>query len=225
MATVELRAQRRAVLGKKVRFLRREGQIPASLYGPGVASLPLQLPARETELALRRISTSTLVPLHVDGEPVRRVLVREIQRHPTGEQVLHLDLFAVSMNEVMRASVPIHVVGEAPAVNLLDGTLIHSLEAVEVEALPTDLPARLDVDVSGLDTLHSMVHVSDLAAPPGVTILTPADSVIVSVSPPRLAAEELPEAAAEAAPAAAAAEEAPAAEESSEAQPEGEAGS
>ncbi len=214
MANIELRAQRRAVTGKKVRFLRREGLVPASLYGPGVASVPLQLPARETELALRRISSSTLVPLFVDGEPMRRVLVRQVQRHPTSEQVLHFDLFAVAMDTTMRAAVPLHFVGEAPAVTQLDGTLVHSLDTVEVEALPTDLPARLDVYLSPLDSLHSAIHAGDLTMPAGVTLLTPPDAVIASVAPPRLAAEELAEAeadpVAEAAPAAAPAAEAPA---------------
>jgi large subunit ribosomal protein L25 len=202
MANIELRAQRRAVTGKKVRFLRREGLLPASLYGPKVQSVALQLPARETEHALRRIGSSTLVPLMVDGEPMRRVLVREIQRHPTSEEVLHIDLFAVAMDTTMRAAVPLHFVGEAPAVTQLDGTLVHSLDSVEVDALPMDLPSRLDVDLSLLESLHSSIHASDLHIPAGVTLITSPDALIATVSPPRLAAEEMPEA--EAAPAAAA---------------------
>jgi len=202
MANIELRAQRRAVTGKKVRFLRREGLLPASLYGPRVESVALQLPARETELALRHIGSSTLVPLIVDGEPMRRVLVREVQRHPTSEEVLHLDLFAVAMDTTMRAAVPLHFVGEAPAVTQFDGTLVHSLDSVEVEALPMDLPSRLDVDLSLLESLHSSIHASDLHIPANVTLITPPDALLVTVSPPRLAAEELAEA--EAAPAAAA---------------------
>src|SRR4051794_15076510 len=214
MANLELRAERRAVLGKKVRFLRRDGLVPASLYGPGLTSVALQLAARETEAAMRRISSSTLVPLVMDGEPTRRVLVREVQRHPTGEQVLHLDLFAVSMNETMRTPVSLAFLGEAPAVKQLEGTLIHNLDAVEVEALPDDLPGRLEVDLSGLESLHSTIHVSDLVAPERVTILTPPETVIVSVAAPRLvAAEEQPAEAAEATPAA---EAAPATEESEE---------
>jgi large subunit ribosomal protein L25 len=212
MANLELRAQRRAVLGKKVRFLRRDGLVPASLYGPGLTSVALQLPARETESALRRISTSTLVPLVVDGEPARRVLVREVQRHPTGEQVLHLDLYAVSMSETMRTPVSLAFVGEAPAVKQLEGTLIHNLEAVEVEALPGDLPSRFEIDLSGLESLHSTIHVRDLVAPERVTILTAPETVIVSVAAPRLITAEEQAEEAEAAPAAAA-EAAPATEE------------
>jgi len=205
MADVELRAERREVLGKKVRFLRRKGLVPANLYGPGLDSMALQLPAKATELALRRISSSTLVPLAVEGEPTRRVLVRDIQRHPTGEQVLHLDLFAVSMSETMRTAVSLHFLGEAPAVAQFDGTLLHNVDSVEVEALPSDLPPRIPVDLSALDTLQAVIHASDLTIPDKVTLLTPPETVIVSVAPPRLAAEETPTEAAAEAPAEAAA--------------------
>ena len=209
MANLELRAQRRAVVGKKVRFLRRQGLLPASLYGPGVESVALQLPARETEAALRRIGPSTLVPLIVDGEVPRRVLIRQVQRHPTGEQALHLDLFALAMNEPIRSPVPLHFVGEAPAVAELDGTIVHELDTVELESLPDDLPTRLDIDLSVLRELHSAIHVRDLAVPRGVTVLTTEDATIVSVQPPRVEVEAVEEAAAEAPEA-----EAPAAAES-----------
>jgi large subunit ribosomal protein L25 len=199
MADLELRAQRRAVVGKKVRFLRRQGLLPASLYGPGLPSVALQLPAREAEAVLRRATATTLLPLHVDTEPARRVLVRGVQRHPVSEQALHVDLFAISMTETTRAEVPIHFVGEAPAVTQFDGTLVRSLESVEVEALPTDLPARLDIDLSTLVDLHSVVHAGDLALPPGVTLLTSPDAVLVNVVPPRIETEAAVEAAAEAA--------------------------
>ena len=202
MADLVLRAQRRAVIGKKVRFLRRQGLLPASLYGPGVASLPLQLPAREADAVLRRATATTLLPLHVDDGPARRVLVREVQRHPVSEQALHVDLFAISMTETTRAEVPLHFVGEAPAVTQLDGTLVRSLESVEVEALPTDLPARLDIDLSTIVDLHTVVHASDLVLPPGVILLTPLDAALVTVVPPRVETEAALEAAAEAEPAA-----------------------
>src|SRR5581483_1839579 len=158
MADVVLRAQRRAVLGKKVRFLRRQGLVPASLYGPGLAPAALQLPGRELEHALRQMTPTTLAALEVQGEPARRVLVREVQRHPVDERTLHVDFYAMPMDVTIRADVPVQTVGEAPAVTVLGGTLVRSAETVQVEALPTDLPERIEVDLSGLTELHHAIH-------------------------------------------------------------------
>lgn len=201
MATRELRAQRRTILGKHVARLRRAGLTPANLYGPGLASVPLQLPTRELDLALRHIGPTTFVQLVVDEDPPRRVLVREVQRHPVTDQTLHVDFFAASLSEPMRATVPLHFVGEAPALSTFDATLVHSLEAIEVECLPSELPTRLDVDLSGLTELHAVLHVRDVPVPPGVTVLSPPDAVVVSVVPSTVEAEAA--AAAEAAPPAA----------------------
>ncbi len=208
MADLALRAERRAVVGKKVRALRRQGLLPANLYGPGVEPTPLQVPTREAELVLRRVTPTTLLGLQVNGEGPRRVLVREVQRHPVTDALVHVEFFAVPMDEAIRAEVPIHLVGEAPAVAERGGTLVRSLDVVEVEALPADLPTRLDVDLSSLVEFHSAIHVRDIPLPRGVTMLTPGESPVVTVVPPRLeAAEEAPEApAAEAAPRAEAAE-------------------
>jgi large subunit ribosomal protein L25 len=213
MADLEIRAERRDVVGKRVRLLRRQGLIPGNLYGPGAGSAPLQLPAKETEAVLRRTTRTTLLPLIVGQEPPRRVLVREVQRHPVSEQALHVDFYAPPMDEPVRTAVPLHFVGEAPAVAQLDGTIIHSAETVEIEALPGDLPARLDVDLSGLEELHSTVHVRDLVVPPGVKMLSDPETTVATVVPPAVLPEEEEAAAAEAAPEEAApAEPAPAGE-------------
>ena len=196
MADLELRARRRAVLGKKVRFLRREGWLPASLYGPGIESTALQLPSREVEAVLRRATGTTLLPLYVDDDSPRRVLVRQVQRHPVSDQALHVDFFALPMNETTRAQVPLHFVGDAPAVTQYEGTLVRSLETVEVECLPPDLPARLDVDLSVMVDLSSMIHAGDLDLPSGVTLLTAPEATLISVVPPRVETEGAPEEAA-----------------------------
>src|SRR5438067_1405591 len=172
MADVVLRAQRRAVVGKKVRFLRRQGLVPASLYGPGVTPSALQVPVKELDTALRQMTATTLAELEVEGEPTRRVLVRQVQRHPVSEHTLHVDFFAMPMDVTIRADVPVQFVGEAPAVFELGGTLVRSVETVQVEALPMDLPERFEVDLSGLREVHHAIHASDLELPPGVTLLT-----------------------------------------------------
>ncbi|HZU07885.1 MAG TPA: 50S ribosomal protein L25 [Chloroflexota bacterium] len=195
MAALELRAERRAILGKKVRRLRQQGLLPANLYGPGLASVPLQLPLREAEALLRRVTPTTLLALAVDGEGTRQVLVREVQRHPVTDRLLHIDFYAVPVDEPVRTEVPLHFVGEAPAVAELGGTLVHNLEALEIECLPRDLPSRIDVDLSALRTLHDVLHVRDLALPPGVTVLTPGETPVVTVVPPTVEEEAAVEAA------------------------------
>jgi large subunit ribosomal protein L25 len=220
MTDIVLRAEPRAARGKKVRFLRREGLVPASLYGPGVESAALQLPARELDHALRQMTGTTLASLEVVGAPTRQILVREVQRHPVSERTLHVDFFAMPMDVAIRADVPIQVVGEAPAVTVLGGTLVRSAETVQVEALPTDLPQRFEVDLSPLAEFHHAIHASDLELPPGVTLLTPPETALVTVLPARIEAELAAEAA-EAAEAAAEAQ--PAAEAESEAAPAAEA--
>src|SRR5262245_54733665 len=137
MAAAELRAEPRAVVGKRVRFLRRDGLVPANLYGPGRESRALQVPARELRTLLRHTTPTTLVPLVVASEPAVQVLVRHVQRHPVTELPLHVDLYAMAMNVAMRAAVPLHFVGDAPAVTVHNGTIVHNIEAVEVEALPS----------------------------------------------------------------------------------------
>src|SRR5205823_3798314 len=139
-----------------------EGLVPGSLYGPGVDSAPLQLSARDVDNALRQMTATTLAVLEVEGEPTRRVLVREVQRHPVNERTLHLDFFAVPMDTSIRADVALQFVGDAPAVTELDGTLVRNAETVQVEALPTDLPSRIDVDLSELREFHHAIHASDL---------------------------------------------------------------
>jgi len=193
---VVLRAQRRAVRGKKVRFLRREGLVPASLYGPGVEPAALQLTGRDLDAALRQMTATTLAALEVEGESMRRVLVREVQRHPVNERTLHVDFFAMPMDVTIRADVPVQAVGEAPAVTVLGGTLVRSVETVQVEALPTDLPERFEVDLSGLSEFHHAIHASDLVLPAGVTLLTAPDTALITVLPARIEAELATEAAA-----------------------------
>lgn len=212
MADVVLRAAPRTARGKKVRFLRREGLVPASLYGPGVEPAALQLPQRELDHALRQMTGTTLASLEITGSPTRRVLVREVQRHPVNERTLHVDFFAMPMDVAIRADVPVQVVGEAPAVTILGGTLVRSAETVQVEALPTDLPQRFEVDLSPLSEFHHAIHASDLVMPNGVTLLTPPETALIAVLPARLEAELAAEAAETAEAAAATAEAAPEAE-------------
>lgn len=193
MDTVQIDAEPRTVLGKKVKLLRQQGLVPANVYGHHLASVPLQLPEKLVAMRVARAGRSTLFSLQLgNGEP-RTVLVKEVQRHPVSGKVLHVDFFQVAMTEMLRASVPLHFVGEAPAVRETGGTLLHNITSVEVESLPADLPSSIEVDMSSLATLDDALHVSDLRVPDGVEVLTGPDELIAKVAPP--AVEEAPAAA------------------------------
>jgi large subunit ribosomal protein L25 len=204
-------------MGKKVAQLRRSGYLPANVYGHGLDSVAVQVSAEEMEHTLKAAVANEVIDLKIAGERAARpVVIQKIQRHPLTSGVLHAEFYQVSLREKMRADVPLIVVGSSPGVNTFNGVLVHALEVLHVEALPLDLPSRIEVDITPLDQLEATIHVRDLVIPPGVTVLAEDDAVVVKVASPRVGAEE-----GEEAPAAVAAEHAPAAAESAEAGAEG----
>ncbi len=184
MEQVVLKAERRRVIGKKVKQLRREGKLPAVLYGKHIEPIPLVLDYREASKALRGLSTSTLVILEVEGQR-HTAVVRERQKDYIKNKLLHVDFQALSLTEKMRAEVPIELEGEAPAVKTYGGILVHTLESVEVESLPGDMPERLIVDLSSLEEIGDSITVSDLVLPPNVKVLEDPDETIVVITAPR----------------------------------------
>ena len=181
----------RMVTGKKVRFLRREGMVPVHFYGRGVDSLALQVEAA----TLRRVITSAgrNVPVRVsidgrDGEEI--CFIRDAQRHPVSEDLLHVDFYRVDVDRVVRAEVPVIMDGEAPAVRNLGGVLLQPFNSLEVEALPLDMPAAFHVDVTGLEDFEAAVRIGDISITGEVTILRDDQEVIARVAPPRIEEEE-----------------------------------
>ena len=219
MPDLELQVLPREVLGKKVKVLRRQGMTPANIYGHGVESRAVQAETSVLVHLLRTAGRNAIISLQVQGEGAPRpVMVRAAQRNPVTDRLLHIDFYQVSLTEKMRAEVPVILVGTAPAVTDLDGVLLQGLDSVSVEALPGDIPAHLEVDVSRLEQFDDSIHVRDLVLGPNVTLLTDLEPVIAKVAAPRLVAELEAEAAA--AEAEAAAEKAVEAEEAAEKAPE-----
>ena len=182
MEREELKTSRREVTGKKVRFLRREGLIPANLYARGADSIPLQAETVELKRLLSKVGRNALISLHIDGDRKRRmVMLRDIQRDPLSGSLLHIDLFQVEMTHKVRADVPLLFVGEAPAARSSRAMLIESLTELHVEALPADLPPHIEVDLSVLEEIEQAIHVRDVAAGDGVEVLTDPDQVIARV--------------------------------------------
>lgn len=186
--------ERREVLGKKVKRLRRDGVLPGNIYGRGLDSLAVQLPAGRASAMLAEHGTNSLLRVQVDGEPdPRPVMVRAVKRDPVTSVIQHLDFYQVDLARRTTVSVPVHVVGEAPAVHTFEGVLLHGADTVPVQALPADVPAFLEVSVEGLVELEQQVTVADLEAPESVVILADREVMLARVARPRLIVEEVEE--------------------------------
>lgn len=196
MAAIEVSAEPRSVVGKKVRFLRRQGLVPANIYGQS-ASTAVTIPSREAEHAIRRAGRTQLITLAVKGGATDTVLLKTWQRHPYRGDLLHLDFQRIAMTEVMRIDVPIRLVGEAPAIKTTGGMLFQSTATVSVECLPANIPEAIEADVSGLEEVDASIFVRDLSAPQDVTIVTDGDELVVRVRPPTVEREGGEEEAAE----------------------------
>jgi large subunit ribosomal protein L25 len=180
MEEVVIKANHRQVVGKKVKVLRREGILPAVVYGHNVDSIPISLDMREASRTLDRLSPSALVVVDIDGEQ-HYTLVRDKQRNPILGSILHVDFQAVSLDEMVRADLNIKIVGVAPAVETYLGIVVPSLEQVSIECLPKDLPDRIEADISGLIEIGDSLLVKDLLVPDGVEILSDPEEVVVVV--------------------------------------------
>ncbi len=192
-----LNVAKRETLGKKVKAMRRAGTVPANIYGRHVESLAVQVQFDELRSLLRHHNRNDILYVQVDGEE-RPTFMRDIQRNPVSDKILHIDFLQISLTEKVRMEVPIHIVGKAPAVETYGGILTHPSTEVMVEALPLDIPNMLEIDVSGLTEIGQTLHASDLVAPEGVTIIHP-DATLVRVDLPAAERAEETEAAAEAA--------------------------
>ncbi|MDZ4230300.1 MAG: 50S ribosomal protein L25, partial [Dehalococcoidales bacterium] len=169
---MELSATTREVLGKKVRFLRRQGITPANLFGHNVESVALQCDTAELNRLLPRTGKTGIVNLKIDRtRKPRNVMVREVQREPRTGELLHVDLYQVSMEEKIRVEVPIVPVGEAPALKLKENFFAQELHNLNIECLPDKVPGRIELDISALDEADQALHVRDIVLDDDITIL------------------------------------------------------
>lgn len=204
---LELSAEPRDVFGKHVRRLRRQGLVPANIYGHG-ASRAIQAPARALEHLLAHGGRTGVVSVGFDGRS-ETALMKGVQRDPRSGKLLHVEFQAVSMEESVTSSVPVRFVGESIAVTKLDGVMTHPRTELHVTARAADLPDVIEVDVSTIRELHGAIHVSDLPPSAAYRIVDPPEEVLAIVLPPKVEVEELEAAAEEAAAEAAEAPAAP----------------
>jgi len=185
MELIVLPAEKREVLGEKVKYLRAESKIPGILYGHETTPVQLVVSRHNFDKIWRHAGGSTIVKLAIGKGETKNVLIHDVQLDPRTGDYQHVDFYQVKMTEKIKAEVPINFIGESPAVRDFEGILITNKTALEVECLPADLPHDLPVDISVLATFDDVIHVKDIKAPSGVEILAEPEDVIAIVNPPR----------------------------------------
>lgn len=187
--STELNAVSRTVIGKSSKRLNSAGQIPAVLYGAGREATPIAVSRHDFELwAAHHAAGSGMVDLKVEGEKKTiPAMVRDIQHSAVKGVITHIDFLAVSMDKPIHANVPLHLVNDPEGVRA-GGVLTVNIHEINVEALPADLPEVMEWDVSSLQ-IGDILHMGDIVAPAGITILDDADHIVASVQTPRVEVE------------------------------------
>lgn len=187
---LSLSAQRRSILGKGVRFLRRRGLTPVNLYGRGLESQSLQVETKTLEHALSTGARTSLMNITIEGDgAARAVLLRSLQRHPVTRQVLHADFYQVDLTRSIQTEVPVRLVGEAPAAKVRDTIVAQTLHSVTVECLPENIPHAIEVDVSSLSEPDQAIRIGDLPTSPTWRVLADPGLTIVHVARARVVEE------------------------------------
>ena len=197
MEALELKADVREVVKGQAKHLREQGLVPAVMYGRGLETITLQVEARALDKVLSEAGTHQLINLQVGKQKPLFTLARDVQRDVLKRNYLHVDFYAVKMDEKVHAQVPLVLVGGAPAVYDLGGILTQGLDQLEVECLPGDLVASIEVNIEGLTEFNDTIIVTDLTVPDTLTVLSDPDSMVVKIEAPRkleeLEAEEAEE--------------------------------
>lgn len=183
-------ASPRTLLGKNVARMRKEGVLPANVFGRGLESAAIQIATKDAREMLKLHGLNTLVNLQVEGEAAPRpVVVRHVQREAVSHALQHVDFYQVDLQRSIEAHLSVVVIGAAPAVQTYGGVLLHGADTVVVSALPAMMPPHLEVSVDGLTELDGSVTAADLTLPAGVTLVSPPEVMLARVSRPRVAVE------------------------------------
>lgn len=186
-------AQKRSVTGRKIKSLRRQGILPANLYGKKIKSVCLSLSTIEFEKLFHKVGETSLIDLTIaEDKSVHPVLISAVQYHPVTDRLLHVDLREVDLTEKVTANIPIKIIGESPAVKDKGAVLVTVISEIEVEALPADLPDHIQIDVSSLAEFNDAIHVKDLKFAKGVEVKIELDAVVATVQEPKEEKEEAP---------------------------------
>ncbi|MBI5147588.1 MAG: 50S ribosomal protein L25 [Parcubacteria group bacterium] len=193
---MELKVQKREKFGKQLTALKKDGFLPAELYGRGISNLHLSVSAKEFAKVFKEAGENSVIDLLIDGEK-RPVMIYDVDVDPLKNEPRHVDFHQIRMDEKIETEVPLRFIGESPAVKEKGGVLIKALHEIKVEAFPSDIPHVVEIDIGGLGEIGAVIHVGDLRLSDKVRILDEADAVVATISAP-VVEEEAP--VAEAAP-------------------------
>ena len=187
---VKVHVEKREATGKAVSKLRKQGVIPGNISGGGKPSIAVQIDEHELGAIIKHHGAPVLRISMGSASGTDTALLARVVRDAVSRAILHVDFRRVLLTQPIKAYVPLHIEGEAPAVKMYNGVLLHLMESVEVEALPANLPDAVTIDISPLEELNSTLTAKDIKAPPKVQVLTSPDEPVVAVKAPRVEVEE-----------------------------------
>jgi large subunit ribosomal protein L25 len=191
MVELTLTAENRSVLGKRNRFLRRQGVTPAHVFGHGIESLALQCDTSELKQIIAHAGETRLIKLQIKGDKEsKNVFIKEVQRDPFGKELYHVDFYHVKMGEKMEVEVPIVLVGESPAMKGKGRMLSHGITELSIECTPDKVPPQIEVDITGLEELEQAIHVKDIVLDPDITVNDDPEQLVVKVTEVMVVEEE-----------------------------------
>ena len=197
MTKAVLKSKKRSLSGKKTRFLRRQGIVPANVFGHGIESTAVECQATDLEKIIKG-GTSRIIILDVEGEKKKRnIIIKNVSYHPIIRNLIHVDFYQVKMTERMTADIPLVIKGQAPALDNKENFLDQQINELTIECLPDKLPSSIEVDISGLKEAGQSITVGDLDPGEGVTSVTPQDYMILRIAHAAKVEEELEEVAGE----------------------------
>ncbi|MBN18479.1 MAG: 50S ribosomal protein L25 [Chloroflexi bacterium] len=187
MSILKLKAENRVITGKKVKKLRQDGNIPVHMYGNKEASKNLSIEKKVIDALLANTGQNVAISLEINGENGENVcLIRDVQRHPVTEEVLHIDFLKVDLNKKIQVNIPISIIGTASAVWQLGGTLLQSLQSISVQILPLNIPEKFELDISSLNTFEDSLFVKDVKIDKGIDVNDDLEILVARVMPPRV---------------------------------------
>lgn len=194
MSDFVLKAERREVLGKKTKALRRQGITPTHIFGHGIQSQALQCNTTDLQSIIAKGGTTHLIDIEIEAEKQpRSAFIREIQRDEVSGRLLHVDFYQIKKTKKITANIPVLLLGDSPALKTKDNMIENLINEIGVECLPDKIPPQIEIDLTSLEEAGQSIHVKDITLNKGITITTDPEQIIVKISRVKAAIEEVEE--------------------------------